>query len=300
MAQPARVTFIVVSYRTRDLLAGCLASIKAYGGDGPTLVVDNASGDGTAQMVARDFPAVRLIAAEENLGFGRACNLGARTALTPFLFFLNPDARLHADTVPHLLTYIENHKKVAVVGPLLRDAAGGLEPSMRDEPTPGRLLRENLPIWKNFAAKHRRHDRPRRCDWLVGAALLVRRDAFASVNGFDESIHLYYEDADLCLRLRDAGWETHFTPDAAVTHVGGASSRAAFGSAEEVLCRYAAARARFVLRRYGRRAYGRYRAAYGVLLALRRLKARWRGDAAAARLARRQWEILRGITGEGS
>jgi N-acetylglucosaminyl-diphospho-decaprenol L-rhamnosyltransferase len=277
-----RITAVVVSFNVRDLLRKCLWSLQATAEPCRAVVVDNASRDGSAEMVRREFPAGELVALAENVGFARAANLGAGRAATPYIFFINPDAEATPAAPAALADFLDTHPAAAVVGPLVVGPDGSPESTQRDEPTAWNLAREHLPLLKNVTSRRAGHNLRRRTDWLVGAALMVRRDAFVRVGGFDESFFLYYEDADLCLRLRDAGHEIWFEPGARVVHVGGASALPTFGSAAAVQLEYLRRRNHLILKRRGRAALARYRLAQTAFLTARRFAAALGGDRVAA------------------
>lgn len=283
--QEKRTAAVVVSFNVRELLAGALTSLYENG-ISEVAVVDNASADGSADMVGTGFPRVRLLALTENVGFGRAANLGARLTQAPYILFLNPDAAVMPGGVKTLADFLDRRPAAGAVGPRVVNPRGELEPTMRDDPTVWNLLREHLPVIKNSTGRFGAHDKRRQIDWLVGVTLMVRREAFEKIGGFDEKIFLYYEDADLCLRLRDAGYEIWFEPAATVTHQGAASAIQAFGSAEGILLRQIKARLAFISRRWGKGAAARHRFALSVFLWARWLSAFARGD-------RRQQEFVR-------
>ncbi len=243
--------------------------------------MDNASADGSPAMVAGDFPTVELVSLNHNVGFARAANEGARRGRAPYLFFLNPDATVDAATVPILVRFLADHPGAAVVGPRVVRPDGTLETTMRDEPTASNLLREHIPFAKRKTARFDAHERRRRCAWLVGAALMVRRAAYDAVGGFDENFPLYYEDADLCLRLGDAGHEVWLEPAARLSHVGAASALSTFGSRERIRVEYVRARSRLISKRRGGRGLFSYRLAYSALLGSRWFAAALRPGRAA-------------------
>lgn len=202
------VTVVVVTYNSAGVLGDALASVP----DGvPTVVVDNASADGSV-AIARDHGA-KIVEAGDNLGFGTACNRGAAKADTPFVLFLNPDARLLPDTLPTLLAEARLRPEAAAFGPCIVDADGIVElPRARTLLDDGPAMMAELPASGGEV------------DFLSGACLLVRRGAFLAIGGFDEAIFLYLEDDDLCLRLRNEGHALRLVPDARVVHIQGTSS----------------------------------------------------------------------------
>lgn len=229
------LSIIIVSWNTRDLLARCLESVQTEGGGDPgagaieTFVVDNASSDGSAEMVAGRFPGVRLIANRENVGFARANNQALAQASGDAILLLNPDAILHPGALAALLDFLASHPQAAAVGPRLLNADGSLQPSCHPMLTPERefwrlifldrlLPRATYPIHRWDAIT------PRRVEAIKGACLLLRRQALHQVGWLDDAYFMYTEEVDLCYRLSQAGWELWYEPAAVVTHFGGASA----------------------------------------------------------------------------
>jgi len=229
MSEEPRVDVVVVSYETRETLLECLAALVAE----PTasvIVIDNASRDGTAAAVRERFPSVRLVANAENVGFARACNQGARESRARYLLFLNPDATLAPGSLGALAAILEARPRVGVVGPRTRSANGdiqvstGPDLSLVSEIRQRRLVRG---VARRDAAilveAEGLHAVEREVDWVSGACLMIRREAFDAVSGFDERFFLYEEDADLCRRVRAAGWKVLFSPGAEASHALGRS-----------------------------------------------------------------------------
>ncbi len=223
---------VVISYNTRTLLRECLESVVA---ELPSelVVVDNASGDGSADMVVSSFPDAILVGNTQNIGFASAANRGIRAVASPYILLLNGDTRLPPGSLRELATYLWRHPSVAVVGPKLRDAIGRSQASERSFPAIWDLLLdwthmyaliEGIPYIRESFPRTRRRTGARSVPWVLGAALAIRRTAFEDVGGFDPDFFLYYEEVDLCYRLRRAGWQVHFSPGVEVVHVGGASA----------------------------------------------------------------------------
>lgn len=219
------LTVAIVSHNAKDELSDCLSSIFATTRL-PTLeviVADNASADGTVAMLAERFPAVRVIALGENLGFGRASNLCWRQARSPFVLFLNGDTRLTDRALDRLVEILEARPDVGALGPRLRYSDGVLQMSFGSTPT---LVSEFLQkCWNAGYARgrgplaaplERRYASERAVDWVSGACLLTRRSLLESLSGFDESFFLYSEDVDLCARVRATGLSILFTPEVEV------------------------------------------------------------------------------------
>jgi GT2 family glycosyltransferase len=189
-------------------------------------VVDNASSDNSDKMITRDFPRVKLIKSENN-GYGTAANLAIASSSAKYIMLLNSDTLLHPGSIQVLNNYLDQHPQVAIVGPRLLNPDGTRQSSCFPFPAPlSVLLRESSlsKVWPdNLSASSPDSDQV--VPWVLGAALAIRRLAFESLGGFDRSFFMYYEEVDLCYRLKKSGWQTHFTPAAIVTHVGGASTR---------------------------------------------------------------------------
>ncbi len=242
----ADVSIIIVSYNVAGLLSECLASLFERPPDGlelEVLVVDNASGDGSPELVRHNFPQAQLIANPANYGFPRACNQGRRRATGRYLFFLNPDARLEERALPALVDFMESHPRAGVVGPLLRYADGSLQSNRRRFPSFGlafvestilerKPLLRRLPALQRFKYTGTPSAVAHEVDWLVGAAFMVRREVTEQLGGLDERFFMYSEELDYCRRVKAQGWQVWYTPTAEITHQEGRSS------AQNVAARY--------------------------------------------------------------
>jgi N-acetylglucosaminyl-diphospho-decaprenol L-rhamnosyltransferase len=230
-----RLDFVVVAYRSSAELTGCLDSISADAPPGSTVVVvDNASPDDSATVAGSHPLRPRIVASARNLGFGGGCNLGAAGSKADGLFFLNPDARLKPGASAILVAALEADAALAVAAPRVIDPTGesqaasaGAEPSLRSNLghflALGRIPGVRRLFRPAFIADGRVRSRP---DWVSAAAMLVRREAFEAVGGFDERLFMYMEDVDLCRRLRAGGWAVAYEPGAIVQHVMGHSQSA--------------------------------------------------------------------------
>lgn len=216
---------VIVNFNTRRHLRACLASVFA---ERPSrvVVVDNASRDGSVEMLRAEYPGVELVANRKNLGFGAAANQGIASCGEPYVLLLNADTTLQAGALRSLAAYLDEHPVAAVVGPRLSNADGTLQRSARTYPqlVTLRPLLRHVPLVRELYLPTWSHSRPRRVPYVVGAALAIRRRAFDRVGGFDPDFFLFYEEVDLCRRLRLAGWEVHFAPVTTVAHAGGAST----------------------------------------------------------------------------
>lgn len=253
------VAVAVVSWNTRDLLAACLRSLtpEVQAGRAEVWVVDNASTDGSAQMVREGFPWVSLVEPGENLGFGPAVNLVARRTSSPWIAPANADVELLPGSLEALLAAGAAHPDAAIIAPRLVLPDGSHQHSVHAFPTLALALLFNLGLhrWSRRLADRLalagRWDASaeRAVDWAIAAFLLVRREAFEEVGGFDEGHWLYAEDLDLGWRAFRAGWRTLYAPQAAVRHSSSAAATQAFG--EEILVRWMAATYAWMARRRG-------------------------------------------------
>jgi N-acetylglucosaminyl-diphospho-decaprenol L-rhamnosyltransferase len=236
---PAPVTVAVVSWNTRALLARCLHSLQADVGSGlaEVWVVDNASSDGSAELVGDRFGWARLIASGENLGFGAAVNAVAARTSSRWLVPANADVALTPGALANLVAEGERHPEAAVIAPRLVLPDGSTQHSVYPFPTISFTLAHVLGLTDRSTrlARHWCIDGGfdpavgRAVSWAVGAFQLVRRCAFDQVGGFSAEQWMYAEDLDLGWRLRQAGWRTRYTPSAVVLHEESAATRSAWG-----------------------------------------------------------------------
>jgi GT2 family glycosyltransferase len=232
------LSIVIVSWNTRDLLDACLVSIRAIP-DAVTrevIVVDNASTDGTAEMVRDDHPDVSLIANEENRGYAAGNNQGIALAAGRDVLLLNPDIVVLEGALDTLAGLLDDRPQVGAVAPRLVLMDGSTQASCRSFPTPDVVLYEALGLSRLFPRSRRfgkyrmtwwDYDDERPVDQPMASALLLRGEALEQVGGMDEDFPIFFNDVDLCKRLWEAGWEVWYTPGASMVHVGGASTRQA-------------------------------------------------------------------------
>jgi GT2 family glycosyltransferase len=223
---------VIVNYNTCQHLRACLATIECEAAT-EVVVVDNASTDGSVTMVQDEYPWVQLELNKANPGYGSAANQAIDRCQAQYVLLLNSDTHLQPGALQALKAYLDEHPKVAIAGPRLVNPDGSLQPSCYPNPTPlfifleesalGRLV-GLMPILRDRYLRTWPHTNSRAVPWVLGAALAIRREAFNSVGGFDPSFFLYAEEIDLCFRLRQTGWQIHFTSGATIMHVGGAST----------------------------------------------------------------------------
>ena len=223
---------MIVSYRCAELLRDCLTSLRSAdlpaGGEMSVHVVDNASGDGTAEMVRAEFGEVDLLVNDSNAGFAAASNAGIRRGRAPFVCLLNPDARVEPDTLRVLLAALEAEPRAAAAGPRLVTPDGGLDhAAKRSFPTVRGALAYFTGVDRVLAGE-RQYTAPGvdegPVDAINGAFMLIRRSALDSVGLFDEGYWMYMEDLDLCYRFRQAGMPVIYEPGAVAGHVKGGSA----------------------------------------------------------------------------
>jgi hypothetical protein len=241
MMAPA-LAAVLVNYNAGNELRAALQSIATEWARErwEAAVVDNASSDGSADIVHEFAPHVTLIRNTRNVGFGRGVNQGIAATTAPIVLIMNPDCRLSPGATEALREELLRHDRCAIVGPRVLDPDGAVQGSARGDPDMftglfGRtaLLQRLLP---RIAASRRNVITDAATgtattslvvDWVSGACMLARRDALQAVRGFDERYFLYWEDADLCRRLRAGGWHVRYVPRAAAVHQVGHSSRTA-------------------------------------------------------------------------
>jgi len=234
------LSIVILSWNVCDLLRQCLKSVardRPLSADHPLLateiiVVDNASSDGSAEMVRAEFPDVRLIANQANRGYTGGNNDGTAAAIGRYVMILNPDTRVLDDALAALVSYADVHPDVGVVGPQLLNPDGSVQSSRRRFPTLITGLFEST--WleplapRNVLQRYYVLDQPddaiQEVDWLFGACFLVRREVIQQVGALDEGFFMYSEEMDWCRRIRQAGWKVVYLPEAQVIHYGGKSS----------------------------------------------------------------------------
>lgn len=231
------ISIVIVNWNTRELVENCISSIKKYvhGVTYEIIVSDNGSADGSVEMLRND-PDVILIENNANLGFAVANNIGLRVAKGRYLLLLNSDTVLHEEGLVSCFKKMEEDQKIGLLGCRLLNADGSLQLSCARFPdllTPvfrklffekiiSRLFKRKMQFSSIYSEEQHLSDfNP---DWLIGAFMLVKREAFDQVGGLDEAYFMYSEDMDWCYRFRQAGWEIHYLASTRVTHFGGGSS----------------------------------------------------------------------------
>jgi N-acetylglucosaminyl-diphospho-decaprenol L-rhamnosyltransferase len=236
----APLSIVIVAYQSGGYLRRCLAATAD--GRYEVVVVDNGSPPGETEALCAEAPRTRLIRRERNQGFGAAANVGVAATSGRWLLLLNPDAWPTGDAIDRLLRFAEEEPRLAAAGPLLFDVEGSPQRNTIRPP----LSAPALAMWAAFptgvsglygALRGKAPHAPREGEFLQASALMLRREAFTQVGGFDENFFMYGEEADLCGRLTDAGWRLAVCPEASFVHVGGASTRSQAGAMRVELLR---------------------------------------------------------------
>lgn len=226
------MSVVIVTWNAAPVLGACLDSVARQRLDGgfETIVVDNASADDTAAVLARHAGSVRVLVNARNEGFSAGNNLAATQARGRILLFLNSDTELLADDVLERLADAAEAPGTGIVGPLLLNPDGSVQPSCAAHPSIARAIVVSSGLHKLLPARARArvmperapHDRPREAPWLMGAALALRADLFRELGGFWPT--LYAEEQDLARRVQDRGLQVRLEPSARVMHIGNHSN----------------------------------------------------------------------------
>lgn len=242
--QPPDVTAVIVSWNVRDLLIRCLQALcsspVSSGCSLEVIVVDNASHDGSAEA-AGVFAGVRVIQASANLGYGRASNIGLREASGRYLLVLNSDVVLQPGALPALVSFADKQPRAGIVAPRLLNPDGSVQSAAFHFPSWPMTLLDLFPLPSVIPGRIRQQiatsslngryfieqiaNKPFRIDHPLGACMLLRREAYTRVGGFDPRIFMYSEEIDLALRYKHAGWQAWQVPAARAVHLGGASTK---------------------------------------------------------------------------
>lgn len=231
------LSIVLIHYRSLDTLPRCLAALAAATSalQHETIVVDNHSRDGVADLLQRDFPGVRLITNPDNRGYAKAVNQGIAATRGEFVLVMNPDCFVEPDAVGTMLDHARRDPRLGIAGPQLRNADGSIEYSARAFPDAAAFLFNRYSLLTRLFPNNRHsrrylmtdwdHASTRDVDWLSGACLLVRRRAIEQVGPMDEGFFMFNEDVDWCRRMKLGGWSVRYVADARATHLVGASRK---------------------------------------------------------------------------
>lgn len=243
MAQPD-VSIVILNYKVRDLVVRAVASVirQTQGVSYEVVVVDNASNDGVGDAMRGQFPQVRVIENEQNLGFAGGCNVGIRVAAGRYVLLLNPDTELREDAITALVHFAEAHPKAGVVGPKITNPDGSWQPSVRAFPQWADQVSIMLKlhhVWRNMPWMRRYlcdgfdAARAQQVDQVIGAAFLMTPAARRMVPLLDERYFIWFEEVDYCKMVRNAGLEVWYTPETSVMHEGGQSFAQVFSARKQ-------------------------------------------------------------------
>jgi hypothetical protein len=229
------LSVLIINWNTKEDLRNCLRSLctQKFRHSVEIVVADNASSDGSREMVVAEFPEVHLVVHSTNLGFGAGNNRAFSATHARYVLFLNSDTLVTECALDRLVNFADAHPDVGIIGPKLLNRDGSLQYSCRSFPNLATGLFRNTPLGRLFPKNRFNreylltdwdHTTPREVDWVSGAAMLVRREAFQQLGGFDEGYFMYCEDVDLCYRAHQVGWKVVYFPDSVIYHLIGRSS----------------------------------------------------------------------------
>lgn len=215
-----QLSIIIVNFRSEKFLKKCLASIyNIWGEELEVIVVNNDTKESLAD-ISLDFPAVKIVKQEKNFGFGAANNTGAKIAQGEYLLLLNPDTEILSNNLEKIFKKFQENKEVVVIGPRLITGEGETQKwCAGKEFTFWRLIKNNLGIIES--KKIWESQKEILADWVSGAALFIKKEIFNKVGGFDEHFFTYFEDDDLCRRIRKVGYKIVYYPEISIKHIGG-------------------------------------------------------------------------------
>jgi GT2 family glycosyltransferase len=221
---------IIVSWNTKEYLLRCLESIyqKTESIPWEVVIVDNGSRDGSGTAVKKMFPAVRLIENDRNLGFSKAVNQGLKILSSRYALLLNPDTQVKERTIEQLVSFMDAHPEVGISGGQLLNGDGSKQNSIANFPSLAtELLNKSFLRWmlpKRFPGKERNDPEPIEVDSVIGACLIVKREAMDQVGLLDENYFLFLEETDWCYRMKQVGWKVYHVPQAKIYHFQGKSA----------------------------------------------------------------------------
>jgi hypothetical protein len=267
------LSIVIVSWNTRDLLSGCLESIfrEVEAKDLEVFVVDNASQDGSGEYLRRRYPQVKLIENQVNVGFARANNQALHKCSGQYIMLLNPDTKIFPGAFRDLTGFLSCHSDVGVVGPQVTNPDGTLQYSCSPAPT---LTREMIRLLHlpgirpdgYYSMDNWDLISPRQVEVLLGACILLRKEALDQVGFLDEEYFMYTEEVDLCKRLLKRGWKSFWIPTAKIIHYGGQSTQQV---AQEMFLRLYESKLIYFRKHQGKMAGGFYKILLGFISLLR-------------------------------
>jgi GT2 family glycosyltransferase len=226
---PPQLSVVIVNWNTAALTLDCLRSLldPALAIEFDVTVVDNGSTDDSVASISSAWPQARVIRNAINRGFAAANNQGIAASAGRYVLLLNSDTRIPRGAPEHLVSFMEAHAGAAACAPRLLRADGSVQPyAFGSDPTPLYLIQRRLFALFGRPLHDWSAERTLEVDWVSGACLMARREAIGLVGALDESMFMYFEDNDWCLRFRRAGWKVFYVPEVSITHLGGGSAAA--------------------------------------------------------------------------
>lgn len=228
------ISIVIVSWNVKELLQKCLASIYKHQGKLKLeiIVIDNASDDGTADMVKVNYPQVDLVTNINNLGFAAANNIGILRSHGEFILFLNPDTEIIKNTLNQMVEFMKQNYQIGIAGCKHLNKDWTLQPSVRRFPTYWSLffiftklykIFPNIPSVHHYLAKDLNYKIAQPVEQVAGSFLMIRYKTLEEIGPFDERFFLWFEEVDLCKRTHEGGWQVWYNPDAEIIHFGGQS-----------------------------------------------------------------------------
>ncbi|MBM3707304.1 MAG: glycosyltransferase family 2 protein [Actinobacteria bacterium] len=227
-----KISIIVVSFNSADLLKDCLTSLfeNPLKNSFEILVVDNASRDGSAEMVKKNFPKVRLIENNKNVGFAAANNLAIKSSQSEYILLINSDCQVYGTSLDSMVSFMSRYEKAGIAGPKIINSDGSIQFSCRRFPSifdaGMHTLLTNIAPDNPFSRRYKlidiKRDEPFEVDWVSGSCMLIRRKALTDTGYMDENYFMYVEDIDICYQMWKKGWKVFYYPYAEILHhVGG-------------------------------------------------------------------------------
>lgn len=229
MATRIDLSIVIVTYNSSIFIKECIGSLLNQSDllKKEIIVIDNASSDDTAKIIKFNFPAVNLLQNYRNLGFAKANNHGAKVSQGKYILFLNPDTIIQNATLEKMIQFMEINSDAGIIGPKLLYPDGSLQFSCRQFYTVRAILMRrtflgklfpNSKSLKNHLMSDWNHNTIKDVDWVLGACLMIRRDILEKAGYFDEKYKIYFEDVDLCYRVKKLGYKVYYFPEATAIH----------------------------------------------------------------------------------
>ena len=224
------LSIIIVSWNTKEFLLPCVRSVfeNEQGISREVIVVDNGSQDGSGNEVKKTFPSIHLVENQKNMGFAKAVNQGLQKASGRYILLLNPDTQMKGGAIDRFVSFMDSHSGTGVAGAQLLNSDGSKQNSIANFPSLAtELLNKRLLRWlfpKRFPGKERNYPEPVEVNSVIGACMMVRREALDQVGSLDEDYFLFLEETDWCYRMKKAGWKIYHVPQTEVIHFQGKSA----------------------------------------------------------------------------